>query len=206
MGGNVHYYKPTLEFVHHMRVIGNTSLGMRVMGSYLHGYGGVDPPEGEEIDIFDVEQTGVPYYNRFFLGGEYQIRGYYIRSVGPRNARGQLLGGDKMLLFNAEYAIPLAGPLRAILFFDAGNAFAEEDRLEPLHAPGFPDLDGHRDAGVHPHAERAVPPHLRLQSPSGLLPSAHGLRLRDRNDLLAAAGKRRVSPDRKKCPSRVSGS
>ena len=127
LGGNVHYYKPTLELVHHMRVIGNTSLGMRVMGSYLHGYGGVAPPAGEEIDIFDVEQTGVPYYNRFFLGGEYQIRGYYIRSVGPRNERGQLLGGNKMLLFNAEYAIPLAGPLRAILFFDAGNAFAEEE-------------------------------------------------------------------------------
>ncbi len=126
LGGNVHYYKPTVEAVFHTEVIGATSLGMRVMGSYLHGYGGGDPPAGEPIDIFDVEQTGVPYYNRFFLGGEYQLRGYYIRSVGPRNANGQLLGGNKMLLFNAEYAIPLAGPLRAILFFDAGNAFAEE--------------------------------------------------------------------------------
>lgn len=127
LGGNVHYYKPTLEGVLHTRVIGGTSLGFRVMGSYLHGYGGVPPADGEPIDIFDVEQTGVPYYNRFFLGGEYQIRGFYIRSVGPRNENGQLLGGNKMLLFNAEYSIPLAGPLRAILFFDAGNAFAEED-------------------------------------------------------------------------------
>ncbi len=127
LGGNVHYYKPTLEAVAHTRVIGATSLGVRAMGSYLHGYGGADLAPGEAIDIFDVEQTGVPYYNRFFLGGEYQIRGFYIRSVGPRNASGQLLGGNKMLLFNAEYAIPLAGPLRAILFFDAGNAFAEED-------------------------------------------------------------------------------
>ena len=126
LGGNVHYLKPTLEGVYHMRVIGNTSLGLRAMGSYLHGYGGVDPAAGEPIDIFDVQQTGVPYYNRFFLGGEYQIRGYYIRSVGPRDDSGRLIGGNKMLLFNAEYAIPLAGPLRAILFFDAGNGFAEE--------------------------------------------------------------------------------
>lgn len=126
LGGNVHYYKPTLEGVLHTRLMAGTSLGLRVMGSYLHGYGGVAPPDGEPIDIFDVEQTGVPYYNRFFMGGEYQIRGFYIRSVGPRNEAGQLLGGNKMLLFNAEYAIPLAGPLRAILFFDAGNAFAEE--------------------------------------------------------------------------------
>ena len=131
LGGNVHYLKPTLEGVLHTRVIGATSLGLRLMGSYLYGYGGIDPAPGEEIDIFDVEQTGVPYYNRFFLGGEYQIRGFYIRSVGPRNEIGQLLGGNKMLVFNAEYSIPLAGPLRAILFFDAGNAFAEETSWGP---------------------------------------------------------------------------
>jgi len=127
LGGNVHYLKPTLEAVWHRRVIGASSIGLRAMGSLLYGYGAQELATGEEIDVFDVEQTGIPYYNRFFLGGEYQIRGYYIRSVGPRNQIGQLLGGNKMLLFNAEYAIPLAGPLRAILFFDAGNAFAEED-------------------------------------------------------------------------------
>jgi outer membrane protein assembly factor BamA len=30
-----------------------------------------------------------------------------------------------MLLFNMEYYIPLAGPLRAVLYFDAGQAYAE---------------------------------------------------------------------------------
>ena len=30
-----------------------------------------------------------------------------------------------MMVFNAEYYIPLAGPLRAVLFFDAGQAYAE---------------------------------------------------------------------------------
>jgi outer membrane protein assembly factor BamA len=30
-----------------------------------------------------------------------------------------------MMLYNVEYYIPLAGPLRAVLFFDAGQAYAE---------------------------------------------------------------------------------
>ena len=67
----------------------------------------------------------MPFFERFFLGGENQIRGYDIRTVGPRNDNGSFVGGNKMLLFNMEYSIPLAGPLRAVLFFDAGNAFAE---------------------------------------------------------------------------------
>jgi outer membrane protein assembly factor BamA len=60
------------------------------------------------------------------MGGENQIRGYNIRSVGPRGENGLLVGGTKMMLYNIEYSIPLAGPLRAVLFFDAGQAYAQE--------------------------------------------------------------------------------
>jgi outer membrane protein assembly factor BamA len=83
-------------------------------------------PESNTVSR-DVLSTGIPYYERFFLGGENQIRGYDIRSIGPRDARGFLVGGTKMLLFNAEYYIPLAGPLRLVLFFDAGQAYTELD-------------------------------------------------------------------------------
>jgi outer membrane protein insertion porin family len=72
-----------------------------------------------------VSSTNIPFYERFFMGGENQIRGYNIRSVGPRDEDGLLIGGNKMLLFNVEYYIPLAGPLRAVLFFDAGQAYTE---------------------------------------------------------------------------------
>ena len=32
-----------------------------------------------------------------------------------------MLGGNKSLLFNAEYLIHIAGPVRLVLFFDAGQ-------------------------------------------------------------------------------------
>ena len=45
-----------------------------------------------------------------------------IRSIGPRDPNTQLVvGGNKSLLFNAEYLITIAGPVRLVLFADAGQ-------------------------------------------------------------------------------------
>ena len=61
-------------------------------------------------------------FERLFQGGEYSIRGYDIRSVGPTVPGSQVvLGGNKSLLFNAEYLINIAGPVRLVLFADAGQ-------------------------------------------------------------------------------------
>src|SRR5512136_2332297 len=38
---------------------------------------------------------------------------------------GLVIGGNKSLLFNAEYLISVAGPVRLVLFYDAGQALAE---------------------------------------------------------------------------------
>ena len=82
---------------------------------------------------------------RSFLGGEYSIRGFDIRSIGPRDPQTQLvLGGNKSLLFNAEYLISIASQVRIVLFYDAGQvrdvgeSFAwqedlvELERIDPL--------------------------------------------------------------------------
>jgi len=64
----------------------------------------------------------LPIFEKLFLGGEYSIRGFDIRSIGPRDpATGLVLGGNKSLLFNAEYLIQIAGPVRLVLFYDAGQ-------------------------------------------------------------------------------------
>jgi len=130
LGGTVNYYKPTFEGVWYLPVSRTTNLGFRTMFSWLQGFaesriidGEIDETTGDII--LDVQQTGIPFYERFFLGGENQIRGYDIRTVGPRDPLGRFIGGNKMMLFNAEYYIPLAGPLRLVMFFDAGQAYAE---------------------------------------------------------------------------------
>ncbi len=64
----------------------------------------------------------LPIFEKLFLGGEYSMRGFDLRTVGPRDdATGLVLGGNKSLLFNAEYLINIAGPVRLVLFYDAGQ-------------------------------------------------------------------------------------
>jgi outer membrane translocation and assembly module TamA len=65
---------------------------------------------------------------RHFLGGETRFRGYDILKVGPVDPQGRALGGNKFALANAEYHFDVLGPLRALLFFDAGQAFLEATR------------------------------------------------------------------------------
>jgi outer membrane protein insertion porin family len=108
--GTVNYVRPTLESVLYIPVRRRMALGVR-------GQIGLVQPFG------DTAET--PYYQRYFLGGETQIRGYNVRSVAPYDpATRTSLGGDKFVLLNAEYYFDLLGPLRLLLFFDAGQAYA----------------------------------------------------------------------------------
>jgi len=88
---------------------------VRLNGGFVRPYGGT---------------RALPYYLRYFLGGEYQIRGVDIRTVGPTDSQNRAIGGDKFVLFNAEYYVDLFGPVRALLFHDAGQAFAETERID----------------------------------------------------------------------------
>ena len=64
----------------------------------------------------------IPIYERLVLGGEYSVRGFDLRTIGPRDpSTGLVIGGNKSLLFNFEYLIAIAGPVRLVLFYDAGQ-------------------------------------------------------------------------------------
>ncbi|HET7217234.1 MAG TPA: BamA/TamA family outer membrane protein, partial [Vicinamibacterales bacterium] len=65
-----------------------------------------------------------------FLGGETQIRGVDIRTVGPTNASDVAVGGTKFVLFNAEYYYDIVPSVRALLFHDAGQAFDESHPID----------------------------------------------------------------------------
>jgi outer membrane protein insertion porin family len=107
VGGNTNFVKPSMEAVGFFRHTARTSVGFRAQVQYIRPYGGTNT---------------LPIFERLFLGGEYSIRGFDIRSIGPRDPNTNLvLGGNKSLLFNAEYLITIAGPVRLVLFADAGQ-------------------------------------------------------------------------------------
>src|ERR1051325_12216693 len=64
----------------------------------------------------------LPIFEKLFQGGEYSVRGFDSRTIGPQDpTTGLVLGGNKSLLFNVEEQITIAGPVRLIAFYDAGQ-------------------------------------------------------------------------------------
>jgi outer membrane protein insertion porin family len=107
IGGNTNFINPRGEAIWYIPLNRRTSLGFRAQGEYITPYGST---------------ATLPIFEKLYLGGEYSIRGFDIRTVGPRDEESALvLGGNKSLLFNAEYLINIAGPVRLVLFADAGQ-------------------------------------------------------------------------------------
>ncbi len=124
LGGTLNYLRPDLELIRYFQQSRRTSLGVRGQIGWVKPFSEtslIDPVSGRD---------GLPFYQRFYMGGENQIRGYNIRTVGPRDAAGYATGGDKYLLFNAEYYVDVVGPLRALLFYDAGQAYLESENFD----------------------------------------------------------------------------
>lgn len=64
-----------------------------------------------------------PVFEKFFAGGIGSIRGFEYRGISPRAGfHDDRVGGDFMLLANAQYSFPVAGDnIRGITFLDMGT-------------------------------------------------------------------------------------
>jgi outer membrane protein insertion porin family len=124
-GGTLDFVKPRLEAVAFLPAGPRTTFGFRAESGFIVPFGETAEAQGP------ARANGLPFYERFFLGGELQIRGYDYRTVGPRDASGQAVGGNKYVLLNAESSLRVVGPFHLVLFYDAGQAFAEGRRLDP---------------------------------------------------------------------------
>ena len=68
-------------------------------------------------------------YQKFFLGGINTVRGYDYNTISPIDPEtGDYIGGEKMMVFNVEYAFPLLEEqgVVGVVFFDAGNVWTSQ--------------------------------------------------------------------------------
>ena len=64
---------------------------------------------------------GVPIEERFFSGGADTVRSFAERQLGPKDIKGNPLGGIARSIFNLEYDFPVWDDVIGAVFFDAGG-------------------------------------------------------------------------------------
>jgi len=107
LGGDLYSHKLRLEVIKFLPLWSNHVFGFHTVYESIHPFGG----------------KVVPFYEKYYLGGERSIRGFEIYTLGPRNAYGSVIGGTKSFYANLEYAIPLAQQFSFVFFYDVGNTY-----------------------------------------------------------------------------------
>jgi outer membrane protein insertion porin family len=86
-----------------------------------------DPDTGQPITSAPFA-PGVPFYDRFFLGGPQTLRGFEFRTVGPKDPSGEPSGGNSYGFLSLEYSMDVVKPVRFAIFYDAG--FVNKDAYD----------------------------------------------------------------------------
>ena len=64
--------------------------------------------------------SGVPIYERLYLGGSNNLRGFPFREVGPQDQNGEPIGGQSMARTTIEWTFPIIEKARGAVFYDTG--------------------------------------------------------------------------------------
>jgi outer membrane protein insertion porin family len=105
LGGNTQIYGWDLEGSQYFRLKWDTIL-------LING----------EIATVDTWGNGseVPIFERLYLGGANNLRGFPYREVGPQDVTGEPIGGQSMARATIEWTFPIVEKARGAIFYDAG--------------------------------------------------------------------------------------
>ncbi len=73
-----------------------------------------------EITSVDTTEDRVPIFERQFLGGANNLRGFEYRDVGPKDENGEPIGGNTLGWLTAEITFPIVAKVRGAFFGDIG--------------------------------------------------------------------------------------
>ena len=92
---------------------------------------------------FNGDDEDVPFFEKFFLGGPYNLRGWDYREAGPQESD-EPIGGNSYSYVGLEYTFKVADPLRFAVFYDGG--FLRKGDFE--FTPGNDDEGWHDNWGL----------------------------------------------------------
>ncbi|MDB4356778.1 outer membrane protein assembly factor BamA [bacterium] len=83
------------------------------------------------VNVVDSNKN-VPIFERQFLGGQKDLRGFELRDIGPRDsdttdpdATDEVLGGNTSAFASLEYTFPIIESVRGAVFYDVGFVNAD---------------------------------------------------------------------------------
>jgi outer membrane protein insertion porin family len=118
-GGDLRYYRVSLqqqllytpERFSWITFLANAEFG------YADGYGG----------------KPLPFFKNFYAGGVGSVRAFQTASLGPRDVVGDVLGGNRRIVGNLEFLVPMPGnkdkSVRLSAFVDAGDVWAASEKM-----------------------------------------------------------------------------
>lgn len=101
----------------------------------------------------------VPIYKRFYCGGTTSVRGYAEQSIGPKDNRGNPIGGNLLFETSMECRFTIYKILGGVFFIDGGNIWKEINNFDT-------------------HLRWGVGPGLRLHTPLGSLRLDYGIKIK----------------------------
>ena len=111
LGGNFHYLKVDSEFKYYFSILDKIVFANRLKLGWL-----------SEFYSYMDEDTEIPSFDKFHLGGQTSLRGWY----SPDDFESESFsGGSQRYLFNSEIRFPLYSHLGMELFYDIGS-FGED--------------------------------------------------------------------------------
>jgi outer membrane protein insertion porin family len=108
----------------------------------------------------------VPISERFFAGGSTTLRGFGLDEAGPLDPdTNKPLGGNALVILNAELRIPISGNFALAPFYDTGNVFA---RMRDIKLSSFSNTLGFGLRYKTPFGPLRVDLGFNLSPPAGL--------------------------------------
>lgn len=86
---------------------------------------------------FTEQIPSVPIYDRLYLGGSNNLRGFRFRDIGPKDTHNQPIGGQSLARATVEASFPIVEKARGAVFYDCGfvNPDAWDFSSETLAVP-----------------------------------------------------------------------